>query len=704
MKIKVLFCTTVLGMLFFTAPASPVLANNLLTNENFENGLSNWTVAGPNWEAQSAVVRQGVISVKNTVGIIPGQDYFASLSQIINLTAGQAIYVTAQAKTDIDPRSSAVAGVMVEFLNAANGLVSKKQTQIGGLADWRQLYLSATAPVGTAKVKYHVFVFADDVDALAIGGKAYFDEAVLSTDPIAAPLQPTTLSNPGFENGLNDWNLIYSPSLSVDNVEKFEGNLSAKNTIATNLGFDFFSSASQDLDYVSGPVYASAQVKSNMNAASSARVGLLLEFYDRFNPSLPAHKKGEAKEELSGINDWTRLVINGATPPVGTEMIRVHVYAFALNGDASAHGATANFDDVIFSYSPLPPVFRTNLLNSNFENGLNSWSELFGFPATVSTTAHLGSFSAKKTIGQIQSQDYYSQIYQDIYYNASGDPFPDNTPVYATAYVKTAMSPLTKSKAGLQFEFIDSLGNPIEDVEGNPIVVNDAVGGNTEWRYLYVNRTTPPGTAKIRVGGFEFAREVDASLAGDAFYDDFQFSLTPLIAPNITNLINGGFENGLNDWDELNSPGEVSTTIVHSGNHAARFTVDNAVLTGDYFGSVSQDIPVNAGRGVSLSGWVRTDINPLAEATSGGLSIAFLDINGHQVGTEVVDSVSGLQDWAQIAIGAAVPSNAVKARVTCFLFASQLDGADAISSKAYFDDVIFLGSTRRKKPVYYSNP
>ena len=263
-----------IGLFFFLAPNA--LANNLLTNPNFENGIADWTVAGPNWDAQNAVVYSGTISAKNTIGTIPGQDYFASLSQTKTLSAGQTVYVTLRAKTNISPRSSAVAGILVEFYNASDVLLSQKQDEIGGLTEWRQLYASVTAPAATAKIKLHAFVYAPQSDAQAINGVVYFDEAVLSTDPISAPPAQTTLFNAGFENGRNDWNLIYSPAFVVDNQTPQQGSYSIKNTIASSPGQDFFSSANQDLAYQGGTVYVSAYAKTNMNPASSATAGGLI--------------------------------------------------------------------------------------------------------------------------------------------------------------------------------------------------------------------------------------------------------------------------------------------------------------------------------------------------------------------------------------------------------------------------------------------
>jgi len=414
--------------------------------------------------------------------------------------------------------------------------------------------------------------------------------------------------------------------------------------------------------------------------------GLLLEFYDQFNPA-PGSRIGFAQQTLLGVNDWTRVLINGVTPPNGTVMVRVFVFTYALQGDNAAVGGTVNFDDVIFSYDSLPQDdLRTTVLNSGFENGLNFWSDLFGFPAETSNVAHSGTLSAKKDVGVITGQDYFSQLYQDIYYTSQGNPFPTGIPIYATAFVKTDMDPVTKSKAGLQLEFIDANGDVITDAGGDPIVVSDSVGGQTNWRYLFVNAPAPAGTYRVRLSGFEFAREQDAAQLGTGYYDDFKYSVNvPLI--QLKNLVfrlrNGGFENGLNDWDEENKPGEVTTTVVFSGNYAAYFEIDSDIVNEDYFGTASQVLPVKPGQSIDATVMAKTTIDPLTNSVA-VLSIAFLNAQGQQIGAEITDSIGGNTNWTQLQVlNAIAPPAARQVKFTCALFGAKNNGK--VGDRAYFD-------------------
>ena len=172
--------------------ASPATANNLLGNPGFENGISDWTLDGPNWEIQSDVVfpQGGSIAAKNTVTDID-QDYFASLSQSVALGSGVSIDASLQVKTNIDVRAFARAGLLVQFIDSGDNVIDSIQDEVGGQTDWREMFVQATTPSGTVRVVYIAFLFAPANEAtgsgIALGGEAYFDQAVLSTDPLTGP-------------------------------------------------------------------------------------------------------------------------------------------------------------------------------------------------------------------------------------------------------------------------------------------------------------------------------------------------------------------------------------------------------------------------------------------------------------------------------------------------------------------------------------
>ena len=682
----VLLC---IGLLVFCTPQA--LAANLLSNPDFENGvISGWTNGGPNWVAENIIVYNGNYAAKNTIGSLPNQSYFSRIYQDISASAGQTFYATLQVKTDINIKATATAGLLVEFLNSNSQVIESKSDIIGGLTDWRYLYVAVQAPSGTVKVRYSCFVFAPQDETgpggVARDGKAYYDEAVLDTNYIPPPPDQKEMINAGFENGLNDWLVVYLDSFDIDDAIYYEGLVSAKNTIGLITGQDFFSGAYQDIVYDPGmgtQVYGSAQVTTAINPSSTGIAGFKLEFYDSLNVLI-----GSSEKSLNGYNPWTRLVLDGSgsgiTPPVGTVTIRVLVFTYAIQGDTQAVGGTANFDDVIFSYDPLPPNYRTSILNADFENGLSSWSNLYGFPAEItSTVVHGGLLAAKKTVEVVADQDYYSQLLQDIYFDNQATPYPTNTPVYATAYGKTDMNPETKSQIGLQMEFIDSQGKVIEDAQGKPIVYTDVIGGQTDWRQLYINAETPAGTVRTRVSGFVFAREAEAPVGGVGYYDDFDFDLGTFNPPLISELRNPGFENGLNDWTEEFWPGEVDPIIKFSGQYSASFEITQPSPTENYFGVASQIVDIDGAGMVTAKGMVKTEISP-GSLAAGGLYVAFLDEDNVQIGPIYSKYISGITDWTQLKVRKRSPKNTKKVKFVFFLYG--LAGSTQTGDKAYFDD------------------
>ena len=283
---RILFLTVFVCMSFLSSPKF-AQANNLLANANFENGINSWTTFGPNWQPQNQVVREGLISVRNIITTITGFDYYASLSQTFSASPGQTFYATVDAKTNFNVQSNARAGVLVQFLDSSGNVIDSIQDETGGSTDWKFLYVSKTTPTNAAQVKYNLFILAPKNETqsggIALGGTAFFDLACLSTIPINPPLPQTALKNPSYENGLVDWKTILSPVLSTDNQKATQGTYSLKidYDLTITPTFDFFTAAYQDLQYVSGPIYAAADIETQINPSSpSALAGLKLEYYD----------------------------------------------------------------------------------------------------------------------------------------------------------------------------------------------------------------------------------------------------------------------------------------------------------------------------------------------------------------------------------------------------------------------------------------
>ncbi|MDO8580291.1 MAG: hypothetical protein Q7S13_02305 [Candidatus Omnitrophota bacterium] len=679
-----------------------------LSNDGFENGFSTWTVEGPNWTAQNSIVFEGNLSAKNVISDLGTQTYFSNIKQEINASPGQTWYATLRAKTNINPLSSAVAGLDIEFLNGGTVIGTAVQDRIGGNTDWTQLYVKVTAPAATTKVRFKPIVFATEADSQgpsgpAFGGIAYFDKAVLTTSVINPPSTPIALVNTGFENGLNDWTTPFFPVVA-DNTDVFAGTLSAKTTIANTPTEDFFSQAYQDMAYLGGTVYASAQVKTNLPAASTAVGAIKIECFNIPNPIATTPNTCANQQNATVTNGWKK-VVTSVVPPGGTQVIRVSVLAFAAKTDVfNSNGKIVHFDDVVFSYDPIPgATINTDLINPGFESGLANWNDLFGFPAVADTSTFFsGGVAAKKTIGvAVVGQDYFSQVYQDVYFNAAGVNFPTNTQIWATAQVKTAINPVTLSVGGLLMEFINASGDVIVGAS-----VADTIGGNTDWRKLFVTGNTPAGTQRVRLSGIQYALASEASLGGDTYYDDFVYSVTPL-DPVVLNkkLQNTGFENGLTDWDIENQPGTVSNAIKFTGSLAAQFTINNAIINPgiNYFGSATQTLDISQNgililgpRVVNAKMKAKTQINPTTLANA-AFRVDFFDENDDFIIGYVSNPIGGNTDWTDLTLeNVDVPNNAETLKFTCFLFGPQ-DNSQ-IGDKAWFDDASLTIKLKNSKP------
>ncbi len=813
----------------------------LITNPGFESQISGWTTGVGSYPfiASTAQTHSGVYSAYDAVNSVSG-DYWGFIYQTPTVPVGGTIYASAWGKTEISPLSSAVGGLIVQFLNSSGVLISKLESKIGGNTDWHQLYVSGTVPVGTVTIKVGGYLWAANGDSAALGGKVYIDDFAVSTTPIPPPQQPQELINSDFENGVNDWAWIYRPF--VASTTAHTGIYSAKHNIGNTTGpNDYLAEIYQEIPFTAGNVaYLTGWVKTNINPARTAVGGIKVQFVDAAGTLIGA----ASQADRDGINDWTLLYVN-AVAPTGTAKVRISAFAWAdnnqgtVNGDVFIDGlafsntppsslllnssfesdmagwtqdatgypmtavteehrtgaksakttiqlpggssdfwsriyqeftivpgqalyatawaktainpsstgtaglkieffngttptgsvtsntvggqagwtylyafatapagttkarispfvscprATANlggnvyFDDVYGSFDQLPPpAFRTALINASFDDGsgLGGWTDLYGLPTTLdSINSYSIPYSAKKTFAQIPDQDYYTTVYQDIYYNANGTPFPTARNVYLAAYIKTAINPLANASGGIALEYFDESGEAYT-------IDTDQVSANNDWRQLYVSGTIPAGATKVRVLGFAFA-PLGETLADNGIvnFDNFNFSYNYIPEQVQTSLLNVGFENGLNDWDQLNRLAGITQAPVHGGNYSSYFDIQvDLVDPQDYYGTLSQDIAVLPGKIVEASAWVSTDIYPLTNAQA-GIKLQFIDGNGQAIGPEYTNGIGGNTGWTQLSLVRTAPAQTAKVRYILFLYA---EGLSAINGdRAYYDDASLL--------------
>jgi len=154
-------------------------------------------------------------------------------------------------------------------------------------------------------------------------------------------------------------------------------------------------------------------------------------------------------------------------------------------------------------------------------------------------------------------------------------------------------------------------------------------------------------------------------------------------------LMNGGFEDGADYWQEANCAFGLTSdpSLVLVGGVAAALTDESGV------GWIGQVVQVQPEATYDLSGWVlKDDASDDASIERVFLRIRWYaseDGSGQQPGDIVSPLVTGdSHDYRSIAVTAVAPAQAHSARVECVL---QMVDVPAGPATAYFDDVSFTG-------------
>ena len=326
----------------------------------------------------------------------------------------------------------------------------------------------------------------------------------------------------------------------------------------------------------------------------------------------------------------------------------------------------------IICFTSLETIYANeeNLIaNPGFEDKLSNWEKIYGDPAQISESIqHSGNYSLGKTV---RTSQYWSQTSQDVALKAG-------EPAYAKIYIKTTFSPESTACAGLMLQFMDNNGNILSDSNKG-----EDIGGNTDsWRLVEVNyKSAPSGTTKIRLSAYTAAGETDDS--GSAYFDDVslikkyqQYSLGSA-------LLNPGFENELDGWQDHGAPSVVlSSDIKNKGNYAAQKTI-NRVGGDDFWREISQTISCSPSKRVTARMYIKTVFASNAKAR-GGIRIECLDLNDTLL-TETHVSTKG-KNWVQLACKIAkTPKNTAKLKFIGYIYAPAGDSASD-GGKVYFDD------------------
>lgn len=661
LRASVFLRVLVIGCLIFGA-ASFCYADNLFVDPGFENGVNDWATIGYPFSATNAFVHGGLYAAQNTIITVDTQDYYGQVYQIVEpVVAGNPVYMEGWVKTNFAQGSSARGGILVEFLAADDSVIDSIKTEMSGVNNWFKIYTTGIAPAGTAKVRAGAFIYAARYDIAAIGGTIYVDD--LSIDKTQAP--GDLLTNTGFESQLSGWTTGTGGSpFGYTTAETHSGTYSATDTIDTVASQNYYGIIYQVKPFsVGSHLYASAWGKAAVSPLAGAKGGLIVQFLNSSGGVI-----GSAlQSEIGGQTDWRQLYVDGIAPS-GTVNVRVGAYLWAARYDTNAVNGKFYVDDFVATTTPIsPPPPAVNLVDGGFENGVNEWKWQYRPFVATNSVVHQGTYAAQHTIGDTNgSFDYLALAYQDF-------PFSQGQTGYITGWGKSVIDPGKNAVGGIQIEFLDSLNAVL-------LLVQDNVGGNTDWKSLYAYGLAPSGTVKVRVSGYAWAARNQGTINGNVYLDDITFSNTP---PSSL-VLNPGFENGLSGWTQDTEYPMATTNLEHySGSNSATGTIQLPGGNADFNSRIYQEFAYDSGYILYATLWAKTNFSPSSTGVA-GLKIEFLNDANTVLGS-AHDTIQGQTGWSYLYIAALAPSGTTKARVGPFIYCPHATAS--LGGSAYFDDV-----------------
>jgi hypothetical protein len=330
---------------------------------------------------------------------------------------------------------------------------------------------------------------------------------------------------------------------------------------------------------------------------------------------------------------------------------------------------------ILFILTLTPAAFSQDnlLLNPGFENGLNDWDDLWGYPSELSDAIyHSGSHSVRKFVGDVSEREYWSQLFQEVDYSPG-------QPLYASVYAKSTFPAAATARAGLMVQFM----NNDNDVIGESIK-SQQIGGQTDWRLLEATfAASPSGTTKARLSYYVWAaRDDDLSLDGEAYFDDAFLTKEQRPIPPPGGLLNTGFENGLNEWSLYGYPFTVGDERVYEGGLAVYNEIET-VGERDYYSYIYQQFPCAPKKKLEAQVYIETDFASRSKAKA-GLQIQLFDAKGKLIKT-VTKKIGGRIYWRKQKIAISkTPTKTAKVKFMCFVYAP-MGNTPSLNSRAYFD-------------------
>lgn len=342
---KKIYLFLAIFVLSFVFLGQCLAADNLLYNPGFEESFNDWEdLWGAPSDLSDTVYHTGSFSAVKYVETVYDQAYWSQVYQEVEFNPGEPVYASIYIKTTFSPQATARAGLMLQFMDDDDNLLGGtiKGRDIGGQNDWTLVELTAaSAPAGTTKARLSGYIWAAKDDDLSLDGEVYFDDAFLIKE--YRPIGPQTqLLNPGFENGLVNWQELHGYPATLSTAVVHSGTYAAQKTVETVYERDYWSQSYQDIVCAPGKkVTTTLYVKTEFARRAKAKAGFQLELLDSNNRVL----KKYTSSKLGGVTNWRNLTIKITKTPSRTAKVRFSAFIYAPMGNKLSVGGTAYFDD-----------------------------------------------------------------------------------------------------------------------------------------------------------------------------------------------------------------------------------------------------------------------------------------------------------------------------------------------------------------------
>ncbi|MFN8439103.1 MAG: carbohydrate binding domain-containing protein [Cytophagales bacterium] len=609
---------------------------SLLQNGNFEN-------ATQNWEIKNAELTTTAYEGKNSLLLKSSSNQVSQIAQTLTVSSDQkALMFYGFAKTE-----NSTSRVDISFIGT-DGLVLGKTRSLSFSknADWKSYNLYVKVPKFADKVKVVVsntngtlVIDALGLDVVPVQSFVAFENVEDETNPFSYVPNVSTVNNLGdnwlknssFEEEMTNW-LPWSADVSITTNEHNGGNAALK----ISQDSPKWMGATQTLDLPKGvnKVTLSCKIKTD-NVVQGANPWEKVICKVIFKGASGEEIQEGVAAEMIGTKDW-KTFIKSFSVPAKTKTIEVVCALGNCTG-------TAYFDDIILNdkepdFSTIP----TEIVNGNFEEGLDSWNQWGAVPFSEAKVGANCAFIENDNAK-------WSGCQQEI-------PLQKGVKIIEfSGWVKTEKVVGGRNnweKAVYKIEFLNAKGEAIGD---NTIA---GLTGTTPWTFYKKNFKVPANAQMVRV------LLALGNSTGKVWFDDLsvQVGSEDAYVAERAVLINGGFENGMDGWPDW--AGEIAT-VSHTGNSS--LVVKNDTKERKWI-MRRQSIAIPKGsQNFKLAAWVKLEN---AEKMSNGwegarVYVTYKDKSGNDVpnAESKLFKGDGNSDWQQISGEYSVPNGASEINV-----------------------------------------